>query len=168
MLFRSILRRTNTILSKHLPPKVIEIVCCKTTPLQRSIYEHLLSEKARIAQKTGKQMDVLACITDLKKLCNHPKLIFDAIREKKYAGKTDGGNAIDDNLTPYFHGLYDGGDCGSGGRPVRQMFEEFERHGPNFAYLARLLHKLRPQTSARNVNNSKNTLTLALDESFCL
>ena len=44
-----------------------------------------------------------------EKLCNHPKLIFDAIREKKYAGKTDGGNAIDDNLTPYFHGLYDGG-----------------------------------------------------------
>ena len=38
-----------------------------------------------------------------------PEINFDAIREKKYAGKTEGGNAIDDNLMPYFHGLYDGG-----------------------------------------------------------
>ena len=29
-----ILRRTNTLLAKHLPTKLIEIVCCKPTPLQ--------------------------------------------------------------------------------------------------------------------------------------
>ena len=29
-----ILRRTNELLSKHLPPKVVQIVCCKLTPLQ--------------------------------------------------------------------------------------------------------------------------------------
>ena len=162
-----ILRRTNTILSKHLPPKVIEIVCCKTTPLQRSIYEHLLSEKARIAQKTGKQMDVLACITALKKLCNHPKLIFDAIREKKYAGKTDGGNAIDDNLTPYFHGLYDGGGSGRGGRAGGQMCEGWEWHGGKFAVLARLLHQLRTETSDRIVIISNYTQTLDLVEILC-
>ena len=146
---------------------MIEIVCCKTTPLQRSIYEHLLSEKARIAQKTGKQMDVLACITALKKLCNHPKLIFDAIREKKYAGKTDGGNAIDDNLTPYFHGLYDGGGSGRGGRAGGQMCEGWEWHGGKFAVLARLLHQLRTETSDRIVIISNYTQTLDLVEILC-
>ena len=35
-----ILRRTNTLLSKHLPPKVMEIVCCNMTPLQKAIYQH--------------------------------------------------------------------------------------------------------------------------------
>ena len=162
-----ILRRTNTILTKHLPPKVIEIVCCKTTPLQRSIYEHLLYEKARIAQKTGKQVDVLACITALKKLCNHPKLIFDAIREKKYAGKTEGGNAIDDNLTPYFHGLYDGGGSGRGGRAGGQMCEGWEWHSGKFAVLARLLHQLRTETSDRIVIISNYTQTLDLVEILC-
>ena len=29
-----ILRRSNAILSKHLPPKVVEVVCCKLGPLQ--------------------------------------------------------------------------------------------------------------------------------------
>ena len=162
-----ILRRTNTILTKHLPPKVIEVVCCKTTPMQRSIYEHLLSEKARVAEKTGKQVDVLACITALKKLCNHPKLIFDAIREKKYAGKTEGGNAIDDSLMPYFHGLYDGGGSGRGGRGSGQMCEGWEWHGGKFAVLARLLHQLRTETSDRIVIISNYTQTLDLVEVLC-
>jgi SNF2 family DNA or RNA helicase len=29
-----ILRRTNALLSKHLPPKVIQVVCCRLTELQ--------------------------------------------------------------------------------------------------------------------------------------
>ena len=112
-------------------------------------------------------MDVLACITALKKLCNHPKLIFDAIREKKYAGKTDGGNAIDDNLTPYFHGLYDGGGSGRGGRAGGQMCEGWEWHGGKFAVLARLLHQLRTETSDRIVIISNYTQTLDLVEILC-
>ena len=32
-----VLRRTNTILSKHLPPKVVEVVCCKLSPLQNQL-----------------------------------------------------------------------------------------------------------------------------------
>ena len=39
-----VLRRTNTILSKHLPPKVVEVVCCKLSPLQQMIYRHFLRE----------------------------------------------------------------------------------------------------------------------------
>jgi DNA repair and recombination protein RAD54 and RAD54-like protein len=31
---RCIIRRTNSILSKYLPPKVEQVVCCRMTPLQ--------------------------------------------------------------------------------------------------------------------------------------
>ena len=34
-----ILRRTNTLLSEHLPPKVIEIVCCAMSSLQEIVSE---------------------------------------------------------------------------------------------------------------------------------
>ena len=37
--------RTNTLLSQHLPPKVVEIVCCKLTPLQLALYCHFLESK---------------------------------------------------------------------------------------------------------------------------
>ncbi|CAM9559187.1 unnamed protein product, partial [Phaeothamnion confervicola] len=38
-----ILRRTNTLNAKHLPPKLI--VCCRLTELQRNLYGHLISSK---------------------------------------------------------------------------------------------------------------------------
>lgn len=40
-----ILRRTNALLSAHLPPKVVEVVCCRLTPLQHAIYCHFLESK---------------------------------------------------------------------------------------------------------------------------
>lgn len=40
-------RRTNTLLSQHLPPKVVEIVCCRLTPLQLALYCHFLESKVR-------------------------------------------------------------------------------------------------------------------------
>ena len=162
-----ILRRTNTILSKHLPPKVIEIVCCKLTSMQRSIYEHMLSEKQKMVEKSGKQMDVLALITALKKLCNHPKLIFDALREKKYSGKTEGGSVIGEDLAPYFNGMYDGGGSGRGGRGGSTMCDGWEWHGGKFAVLGRLLHHLRKETTDRIVIISNYTQTLDLVEQLC-
>ena len=49
-----ILRRTNAILSKHLPPKVVEVVCCKLGPLQSQLYTHFLESKTAKAALTGK------------------------------------------------------------------------------------------------------------------
>lgn len=43
---RFVLRRTNTLLSKHLPPKIIEVVCCRPSPLQTALYDHFLKSKA--------------------------------------------------------------------------------------------------------------------------
>ena len=71
-----ILRRTNTILTKHLPPKVIEIVCCKTTPMQRSIYEHLLSEKARVAEKNWETGGRFGVHHGVEKVVQSPEINF--------------------------------------------------------------------------------------------
>ena len=56
------------------------------TPLQHSIYEHFTrsaaARKMLHAAESGKGAGcarVLSAITALKKLCNHPKLIYDAI-----------------------------------------------------------------------------------------
>ena len=71
-----ILRRTNTILTKHLPPKVIEIVCCKTTPMQRSIYEHLLCEKARVAEKNWETGGRFGVHHGVEKVVQSPEINF--------------------------------------------------------------------------------------------
>ena len=41
-----ILRRTNALLAKHLPTKLVQVVCCKPTPLQVQLYNHFLNSKA--------------------------------------------------------------------------------------------------------------------------
>ena len=82
-----IMRRTNALLSEHLPPKVIQIVCCPLSTMQELIYEHFLASKsAKQLLNAGKQSKVLPAINALKKLCNHPKLIYDML-----ASSTEGG-----------------------------------------------------------------------------
>ena len=101
-----ILRRTNTILSKHLPPKVVEVVCCRLTPLQQTIYQHFLASKAAAAALSGKHSQALAAITALKKLCNHPKLIYDMLHSKSDKGPSASGFETCAEFFPT--GLYDG------------------------------------------------------------
>ena len=81
-----VLRRTNTLLSAHLPPKVMQVVCCRPTTLQVRLYDHLLKSKEvkRMVRSedgaTTKRSDVLPLINALRKLCNHPKLVYDEAR----------------------------------------------------------------------------------------
>ncbi|XP_026451005.1 protein CHROMATIN REMODELING 25-like [Papaver somniferum] len=77
-----ILRRTNALLSNHLPPKIVEVVCCKLSPLQSELYNHFIHSKnvKRAISEEVKQSKFLAYITALKKLCNHPKLIYNTIK----------------------------------------------------------------------------------------
>ncbi|GHP09326.1 DNA-dependent ATPase protein rad54 [Pycnococcus provasolii] len=74
-----ILRRTNKVLSDHLPPKVVEIVCVGLTDFQKNLYRKFLETKAMKHALTGKQTMVLSAITTLKKICNHPRLIYDDV-----------------------------------------------------------------------------------------
>jgi len=67
--------------------QVIEVVCCKMTELQTSLYNHFLASNAARNLLAGKKSArVLSAITALKKLCNHPKLIYDTMQGKDSEG----------------------------------------------------------------------------------
>ena len=84
--YRCIIRRTAAILTKYLPVKVEEVVCCRLTPLQQALYKMFISSKATKcllaksegsggggggkAKKGGVSASSLSAITQLKKLCN--------------------------------------------------------------------------------------------------
>ena len=159
-----ILRRTNTILSKHLPPKVVEVVCCKLSPLQQALYEHFLSSKAAAQALSGKKgTQTLAAITALKKLCNHPKLIYDMIRGAKNTGNTASGF---DTCAGFFEdGMYGSDRGGRGGNG--NMMPGWEGHSGKFAVLARMLDNLRRETKDRIVIISNYTQTLDLIGQMC-
>lgn len=116
-----VLRRTNVLLSKHLPPKVVQIVCCRPTQLQLDLYHAFVAgrkvqsvikrsgpvdlnedqddgggggkAKGKKGKGGGGRQGVLPLITDLKKLCNHPKLIYDHICEEMSKLKLNDGSA---------------------------------------------------------------------------
>lgn len=72
-----ILRRGNILNAKHLPPKLMQVVCCPLSELQEQLYTHFLTSSAFRAMMKKENANVLSSITALKKLCNHPLLIFD-------------------------------------------------------------------------------------------
>ncbi len=82
-----ILRRVNTLNAQHLPPKLVQVVCCNLTDIQKNMYQHLISSKDMQHVLDGKQVNCLSSIQMLMKLCNHPSLIADEDpREKKGGG----------------------------------------------------------------------------------
>lgn len=63
---------------------MVEVVCCKITELQESLYRNFLQSNAARRLLAGKKAaSVLTAITALKKLCNHPRLIYDALHSKE-------------------------------------------------------------------------------------
>lgn len=85
-----IIRRTSALLTKYLPIKFEMIVCCNLSKLQQQMYMNFInSESIRrsvvnsINGETNKgTASTLASITSLKKLCNHPNLVYDKICER--------------------------------------------------------------------------------------
>mmetsp|Transcript_9495 Transcript_9495/g.13456 ORF Transcript_9495/g.13456 Transcript_9495/m.13456 type:complete len:1151 (+) Transcript_9495:176-3628(+) len=70
-----ILRRINTLNAEHLPPKLVQVVCCNLTEIQTNMYQHLISSKDMQHVLDGKQVNCLSSIQMLMKLANHPSLI---------------------------------------------------------------------------------------------
>ncbi|KAG8072506.1 hypothetical protein GUJ93_ZPchr0006g44886 [Zizania palustris] len=154
-----ILRRTNALLSNHLPPKMVEVVCCKLTSLQITLYNHFIHSKnvKRLISEETKQSKILAYITALKKLCNHPKLIYDTIKSNN-----SGGSGFGDCLRLFPPELFSGRSgswTGGGGMWV-------ELSG-KMHVLARLLGQLRQKTDDRIVLVSNYTQTLDLFAQLC-
>ncbi|KAI1722644.1 type III restriction enzyme, res subunit family protein [Ditylenchus destructor] len=85
---KCIIRRTSALLTKYLPIKYELIVCCKLTPLQEELYKHLLKTNIKSLAQDGSESEglsrtALSFIMDLKKLCNHPRLIHDKCQNKE-------------------------------------------------------------------------------------
>ena len=80
------LRRTQEIIGQYLPGRVEWTLFCRPTPLQTSLYTHLLSTRAVRAclnasvPHLGTHSPHLACISALKKLCNHPGLLYNTMK----------------------------------------------------------------------------------------
>ncbi|KAL3776954.1 hypothetical protein ACHAW5_009286 [Stephanodiscus triporus] len=70
-----ILRRVNTLNAQHLPPKLVQVVCCNPTEIQQNMYAHLCNSKDMQHVLDGKQVNCLGSIQMLMKLCNHPSLV---------------------------------------------------------------------------------------------
>ena len=70
-----ILRRVNTLNAQHLPPKLVQVVCCNLTDIQKNMYQHLVSSKDLQHMVDGKQVNCLSSIQMLMKLANHPSLV---------------------------------------------------------------------------------------------
>jgi len=81
-----ILRRVNTLNAKHLPPKLVQVVCCNLTDIQRNMYEHLVNSKDTQHVLDGKQVNCLSSIQMLMKLCNHPRLVADEDTKSSVGG----------------------------------------------------------------------------------
>lgn len=81
------------------------------TKMQQDLYNHFLESKATArliqaaeggaANKGGTK--VLGAITALKKLCNHPKLIYDVINGKNEKAKVDGFKGCEKFFLPGAH-----------------------------------------------------------------
>uniref|UniRef100_A0A1Y1LRC4 DNA repair and recombination protein RAD54-like n=1 Tax=Photinus pyralis TaxID=7054 RepID=A0A1Y1LRC4_PHOPY len=84
---RCLIRRTSALLTKYLPVKFEMIICCHLTPVQKALYRNYINSEAirqTVAEydsESKASLSTLASITTLKKLCNHPDLIVDKIRE---------------------------------------------------------------------------------------
>ncbi|EZA62787.1 hypothetical protein DMN91_007087 [Ooceraea biroi] len=86
---KCLIRRTSALLSKYLPLKHELVVCIKMGELQTRLYKNFIqsdsikrSMEENDKPKKGSSLSALAAITLLKKLCNHPDLIYDKIIEK--------------------------------------------------------------------------------------
>lgn len=83
-----VLRRSSALLLQYLPEKVEEVLFIPLTPFQSDLYRALLRGKAirQVLARSegiaaGSEALALQAINSLKKLCNHPALVYDECRE---------------------------------------------------------------------------------------
>lgn len=83
---KCMIRRTSSLLTKYLPVKFEQVICVKLTPLQAQLYKNYINADAirnkLLGSKERSTLTALSSITTLKKLCNHPDLVYDKIVER--------------------------------------------------------------------------------------
>ncbi|XP_026546617.1 DNA repair and recombination protein RAD54B [Notechis scutatus] len=98
-----ILRRTQEVINKFLPPKKESILFCRPTVLQLALYRTLLNSQIvrSCLQGSLENSPHLICIGALKKLCNHPYLLLKAIQKKESESREN------QDQTNLYGGLHD-------------------------------------------------------------
>ncbi|XP_058420597.1 DNA repair and recombination protein RAD54B isoform X2 [Diceros bicornis minor] len=149
-----ILRRTQEVVNKYLPPKIENVVFCRPGTLQIALYRKLLnSQTVRFClQGLLENSPHLICIGALKKLCNHPCLLFSSIKEKECSSTWDKNEerSLYEGLINVFPADYN---------PL--MFTEEE--SGKLQVLSKLLsviHELRPTEKVVLVSNYTQTLNI--------
>ncbi|XP_034030765.1 DNA repair and recombination protein RAD54B [Thalassophryne amazonica] len=86
-----ILRRTQEIINHYLPPRLDWTLFCEPSTLQCNLYKHLLCHRVFRACLQGSMQTHahFVCITALKKLCNHPGLLYSTVKEKTDNGSVE-------------------------------------------------------------------------------
>ncbi|EEY57661.1 DNA repair and recombination protein RAD54 [Phytophthora infestans T30-4] len=160
-----ILRRGNILNAKHLPPKLMQVICCPLSPLQDKLYNHFLSSSACRDMMKRSSANVLSSITALKKLCNHPLLIFDEM------GKTNTKLPGFSNCAQYFTAAKSSKEGGGGdsrhrrgGFGGRTCYPEWSG---KMLLLDRLMFSMRKTTTDRIVIVSNYTQTLDVVSTLC-
>jgi DNA repair and recombination protein RAD54 and RAD54-like protein len=77
-----ILKRGNILNARHLPPKLVQYVCCRNTPLQSELYDLVIKSKNMRHLRDGKQMNTLNSLRHLLQITSHPDLILSAHKQK--------------------------------------------------------------------------------------
>lgn len=78
-----VLRRNADILMQYLPSKTEQVVFCKSTALQLQLYKAIIKSKAmKIIIQNADGAHALTCINSLKKVANHPALIYQDCQQK--------------------------------------------------------------------------------------
>ncbi|XP_058820119.1 DNA repair and recombination protein RAD54-like [Topomyia yanbarensis] len=147
---RCMIRRTSSLLTKYLPVKFEMVICVKMTEIQNELYKSFLqsdSIRKSVLEKSEVKasLTALSNITSLKKLCNHPDLVYDKIQERadgfENAHKILPSNYSAKDLRPEFGGKLMLLDC--------------------------MLASLKMNTSDKIVLVSNYTQTLDLFEKLC-
>ncbi|XP_053743425.1 DNA repair and recombination protein RAD54B isoform X1 [Synchiropus splendidus] len=127
-----ILRRTQEINNRYLPPRLDWTLFCEPSSLQLQIYKRLLSHRAFRAcpQQTHTH---LTCITALKKLCNHPALLRASAEEKADRGSDE--SFFEEDMVHFFSESYtsDGMDPADSGKlsVLRDLLQTIRRISPS-------------------------------------
>ncbi|XP_064802638.1 DNA repair and recombination protein RAD54B-like [Oncorhynchus masou masou] len=148
-----ILRRTQEIINRYLPPRLDWTVFCSPSPLQRELYQVLLSHRVIRAclQGSTQTHTHLACITALKKLCNHPGLLYSTVQERSDGGSAEG--SLYEGLRGVFPESYSSGGFSTADSGKLLVLSD----------LLTTIHHLSPTDRVVLVSNYTQTLDLLQD-----
>ncbi|XP_005362454.1 DNA repair and recombination protein RAD54B [Microtus ochrogaster] len=150
-----ILRRTQEVINKYLPPKIESVVFCRPGALQVELYRELLSSQSIRFCLQGLSENHLVCIGALKKLCNHPCLLFRPVKGKECSSSSEENEErnLCQGLLTVFPAGYD---------PLQFS----EKESGKLQVLVKLLaaiHELRPTEKVVLVSNYRQTLNILED-----